>query len=136
MRSSKSDILPQNLGWLTCPIQPALLSGSYVLPFNYVSDLSLTMFTQIEGLRLCIGVEGFFCIVRSNTEFFAHPHFYFSRPEIQFYLALIASSRSPWIPAAVAAKIEAFAIAGCDVAGNYSYFFLFLVYADLFLSTQ
>jgi hypothetical protein len=64
-------------------------------------------------------VEGFFVIVRSNAEFFARPQVYFSRPELEFYLGLMASTRGGWNATTLGARIEAFAIAGCDVAGTF-----------------
>ena len=74
------------------------------------------MSTQIESLRMRVGIEAFFCVFRSMTEFYCTPHSYFTHPELEDYLGLIASKRS-WSMSKTAAMMEAFAITGCDVAG-------------------
>jgi hypothetical protein len=73
---------------------------------------------QFEALKVRVGVEGFFCVVRSNPEFHFKPRVYWSNPELESYVALLASQRGGWNSTTLGAKVEAFAIAGCDVGGS------------------
>jgi hypothetical protein len=62
-----------------------------------------------------VGVEGFFCIVRSTTEFHFQPQWYFTKPALEEYMKTAVSVRKAWDTSEVGAKLEAFAIAKCDV---------------------
>lgn len=44
------------------------------------------------------------------------PHWYFSSPELESYLEAIIQQHT-WDTGHVGAKLEAFAIAGCDIKG-------------------
>jgi hypothetical protein len=66
-----------------------------------------------------VGIEGFFCIVRSSANFHIEPQWYFTSPELRDYMSFAA--RGHWDMGAVGAKIEAFAIAGCDIASELVY---------------
>jgi hypothetical protein len=37
------------------------------------------------NLRIGIGIEGFFCIVRNTSEYHMKPHWYFSSPKLEQY---------------------------------------------------
>ena len=73
----------------------------------------LRILTQLNGLRTRVGVEGFFCIVRNNTEFHVSPTWYFTSKELAEYMPVAVGKK--WSLSTVASKLEAFAIAGCDV---------------------
>ena len=65
------------------------------------------------GLGHRVGIEGFFCIVRNNADFNTKPQWYFTSPELESYMQIACRKR--WDTAEIGMKIEAFAIAGCDV---------------------
>jgi hypothetical protein len=71
------------------------------------------------GLRSRVGAEGFFCIVRSNPDFNVKPQWYFTTPEVESYMKIACRPR--WDTYTVGTKIEAFAIAGCDVLSTSLY---------------
>jgi hypothetical protein len=60
-----------------------------------------------------VGVEGFFCIVRSSSDYHMKPNWYFTSPEFEEYMKIAVRKR--WDTSEVGAKLEAFAVAGCDV---------------------
>ncbi|KAJ7801970.1 hypothetical protein B0H14DRAFT_2614847 [Mycena olivaceomarginata] len=62
--------------------------------------------------RLRVGVEGFFVVVRSNTDFNCEPYWFFTSNELKRYLPLAIRKR--WDTAEVGVKLEAFALASCD----------------------
>jgi hypothetical protein len=70
---------------------------------------------EIESLKARVGVEGFFCIVRSTSSVALDPRWYFSSPEIEAYLKLVVRAR--WDTAEIGARLEAFSIAGCNTLG-------------------
>jgi len=72
---------------------------------------------QMSGLKTRIGIEGFFCIVRSKTNFHVEPRWYFTMPALEEFLPIAV--RKGWQTTEVGAKLEAFAIAGCDVGCEY-----------------
>jgi hypothetical protein len=65
------------------------------------------------GLGHRVGIEGFFCIVRNNPDFNTKPQWYFTSPELESYMQVACRKR--WDTAEIGMKIEAFAIAGCNV---------------------
>ena len=68
----------------------------------------------MTSLKLRVGIEGFFCIVRNTTEFSLMPIWFFTSPELAEYMDIAV--RRKWDLTEVGSRIEAFAIAGCDVA--------------------
>ncbi|KAF9472020.1 hypothetical protein BDN70DRAFT_819271 [Pholiota conissans] len=67
----------------------------------------------LESLKTRVGVEGFFCIVRNNTQFYIDPVWYFTAQQLEDYMPVAVGRK--WNSTDVAAKLESFAIAGCDV---------------------
>ena len=61
-----------------------------------------------------VGVEGFFCIVRNTPTYHMEPKWFFSSQALMDYIKIPVPVEKPWDLAYVAAKLEAFAIAGCD----------------------
>ncbi len=84
----------------------------YVLLLYFVCYVLLSS-PQLDSLRTRVGIEGFFCIVRNNTEFHINPTWYFTCKEIAEYMPVAVGKK--WSATSVASKLEAFAIAGCDV---------------------
>jgi hypothetical protein len=74
---------------------------------NLLYDLELT------GLNFRVGIEGFFCIVRSSPDFHMHPYIYYTTPALEDYMKIVIRKR--WDTTEVGAKIEAFAVAGSNV---------------------
>ena len=68
----------------------------------------------MTSLKLCVGIEGFFCIVRNTTEFSLMPIWFFTSPELAEYMDIAVCRK--WDLTEVGSRIEAFAIACCDVA--------------------
>jgi hypothetical protein len=66
----------------------------------------------MSSLAYRVGIEGMFVIVRNNTDFHMEPYWYFTSSELERYMPLAIRKR--WDTAQVGAKLEAFAIAGCD----------------------
>ncbi|KAF8881744.1 hypothetical protein BD779DRAFT_1386817, partial [Infundibulicybe gibba] len=79
---------------------------------NVARNMALLM----KGLKTRVGAEGFFCIVRSATNFHADPQWYFSTPELENYMSVAVRGR--WDTTQVGARIEAFALAGSNVVGT------------------
>ncbi|KAJ6578927.1 hypothetical protein B0H10DRAFT_2236038 [Mycena sp. CBHHK59/15] len=70
----------------------------------------------LHGLnQRVVGIEAFFCIVRNSSAFHIEPHWYFTSKELEEYMEI--ATRKRWNTAEVGARLEAFAIAGCDVIG-------------------
>ena len=66
-------------------------------------------------------MEGFFCIVRNSVEFSASPHWHFTSEALEEYMKIAVPTRKAWDTGIVGAKLEAFAIAGCDATSKPSY---------------
>jgi len=66
----------------------------------------------MEGLKTRVGIEGFFCVVRSATDYHMAPQWYFTSEEMEKYMPLAV--RKSWDTVKVGMKVEVFAIAGCD----------------------
>jgi hypothetical protein len=64
-----------------------------------------------------VGIEGFFVIVRNNTDFNMAPQWHFTSKELQRYMPLAVRKR--WDTGEVGGKIEVFAIAGCDTMSKW-----------------
>ncbi|KAJ7087533.1 hypothetical protein B0H15DRAFT_949910 [Mycena belliarum] len=65
-----------------------------------------------QGLSVRVGVEGFFCIVRNNPDFYMIPQWYFTSVELERYMPIAVRRR--WDTCEVGTRLEAFAVAGCD----------------------
>ncbi|KAJ7016731.1 hypothetical protein C8F04DRAFT_980722 [Mycena alexandri] len=76
---------------------------------NIVRNMKLLMC----GLSTRIGVEGFFCVVRNSADFHMAPQWFFTSRELEQYMPI--ATRKKWVTAEVGTKVEAFAVAGCDV---------------------
>ncbi|KAJ7635959.1 hypothetical protein DFH06DRAFT_1002820 [Mycena polygramma] len=76
---------------------------------NIVRNIKLLMC----GLSTRVGVEGFFCIVRNSADFHIAPQWFFTSRELEEYMPI--ATRKKWVTAEVGTKVEAFAVAGCDV---------------------
>ncbi|KAJ7463589.1 hypothetical protein FB451DRAFT_1403611 [Mycena latifolia] len=66
----------------------------------------------LSSLSRRVGIEGFFVIVKSTTDFNMEPHWYFTSLELERYMPIAVRKR--WNSSEVRGKLEAFAVAGCD----------------------
>jgi len=66
----------------------------------------------MSGLNSRVGIEGFFCIVRNNSQYHMSPQWYFTTEALANYMPMAV--RKKWDTHDVGTKLEAFAIAGCD----------------------
>jgi hypothetical protein len=71
---------------------------------------------QLNGLQLRVGIEAMVCIVRNTTNVYFAPQWYFTAPELAAYMPI--ATKHMWETSVVGAKMEAFAIAGCDPASK------------------
>ncbi|KAJ7433568.1 hypothetical protein FB451DRAFT_1419633, partial [Mycena latifolia] len=78
-----------------------------------VSNTARNMELLLVGLGRRVGVEGFFCIVRNSADFHMKRRWYFTSKSLEQYMPI--ATRKKWNMVEVGAKIEAFAVAGCDV---------------------
>ncbi|KAJ7803496.1 hypothetical protein B0H13DRAFT_1671678 [Mycena leptocephala] len=76
---------------------------------NIVRNMKLLM----TGLSTCVGIEGFFCIVRDSADFHMQPQWFFTSRELEQYMPI--ATRKKWVTQEVGTKIEVFAVAGCDI---------------------
>ena len=97
-----------------------------VSPYISVPYVSL-MFQKIKGLNMRVGVEGFFCIFRNTPNYHMEPKWFFTSQALMDYMRIAVPVGKPWDFAYVAAKLEAFAIAGCDPISKSSPRLLFLL---------
>ncbi|KAJ6544873.1 hypothetical protein DFH09DRAFT_1321729 [Mycena vulgaris] len=77
-----------------------------------VSNVVRNMKMLMTSLGNCVGMEGFFCVVRNNAEFHMSPEWYFTSPELEGYMPI--ATRKTWDTGEVGMKLEAFAVAGCQ----------------------
>lgn len=68
----------------------------------------------MNGLNRRIGVEGFICLVRNSPEYHMEPKWYFSNQALVNYMRVAVPIHKGWDIGYVSAKLEAFAIAGCN----------------------
>jgi hypothetical protein len=71
----------------------------------------------MTGLNQHVGIEGFFCIVRNTPEYHMSPQWYFFSQEIEQYMQVAMCKK--WDTSEVDARLEAFAVAGCNVMSMY-----------------
>jgi hypothetical protein len=81
-----------------------------------ISTVQFIKILKMDGLNSHVGIQGFFCIVHSSTNFHIAPQWYFTSPELEDYMKIVVCCR--WDTADIGTKIEAFAIAGCDVVSK------------------
>ncbi|KAJ7734415.1 hypothetical protein B0H16DRAFT_1327586 [Mycena metata] len=77
---------------------------------NIVRNMKLLMC----GLSTRVGIEGFFCIVRNSVDFHMPPQWFWTSRDLEQYMLI--ATRKKWITVEVRTKVEAFAVAGCDIA--------------------
>ena len=68
----------------------------------------------MTGLNMRVGIEGFFCIVRNTPLYHMEPKWYFSSEVLKDYMKIAVPIHKGWDLSHVGAKLEAFAVAGCD----------------------
>ncbi|KAI0684969.1 hypothetical protein C8T65DRAFT_748368 [Cerioporus squamosus] len=89
--------------------------GLRVNPRGRQADANST-FEKIEdlivGLKCRIGIEGFYCFFKNNSEYQMRPRWYFTSPQLDRYLT---GAIKKWDVEVIGAQGEAFSIAGCDI---------------------
>ncbi|KAH9918798.1 uncharacterized protein B0H18DRAFT_1122874 [Fomitopsis serialis] len=85
-----------------------LSARSRLLDFNATVNLIICLF---KGLKARVGVEGFFCLVRSSTKYNVSPHLWFSSAQLGKYLRLNIKG---FDLEKIGLLAEAFVVAGCD----------------------
>jgi hypothetical protein len=78
--------------------------------------------TKMTGLNMRVGVEGFFCIVRNTPTYHMEPKWYFSSEALKDYMKIAVPIHKGWDLSHVGAKLEAFAVAGCDPVSKLFHF--------------
>lgn len=81
----------------------------------------LTRLYQLAALNARVGIEAVVGIVKASTEYNMPPRLYFSSPQLEEYLEAVIQQGS-WDTAHVGAKLEVFAVAGCDIMGKFCSF--------------
>ena len=69
-----------------------------------------------------VGIEGFFCIVRNTPTCHMEPEWYFSSEALKDYMKIAVPIHKGWDLSHVGAKLEAFAVAGCDPVSKLFHF--------------
>ena len=85
---------------------------SPIAVFNFSPLTCLLM--KMTGLNMRVGIEGFFCIVRNTPDYHMEPKWYFSSEALKDYMKIAVPVHKGWDISHVGAKLEAFAVAGCD----------------------
>lgn len=75
----------------------------------------LTSISKIEGMNNRVGVQGFYCLVRTDPQFAMTPRWYFTTPELERFLGIAV--RNQWDTVRVGTMVEAFAARGGDMDG-------------------
>jgi hypothetical protein len=70
----------------------------------------------MTGPTYLVGIEGFFCIVQNSPEYHMKQHWFFTSPTLEEYMKVVVRKR--WDPTEIGTKLEAFAVAGCDVVSE------------------
>ena len=65
-----------------------------------------------------VGIEAFFCVVRNMPEYVMEPVWFFTSEALLDYMPTAVPIHKPFDIAYVGSKIEAFAVAGCDVVSK------------------
>ena len=83
--------------------------------FFYIG-CSYWMLPKLCSLKSRVGIEGFFCIVCNTMEFNMLPIWFFTSNELCNYMDIAVCKK--WDIVEVGGRLEAFAIAGCGLAGK------------------
>ena len=70
----------------------------------------------MTGLTYHVGVEGFFCIVQNSPEYHMKLYWYFTSLALKEYMMIVVHRQ--WDTSEVGTKLEAFAVAGCNVVSE------------------
>jgi hypothetical protein len=70
---------------------------------------------QIGGLQVHVGCEAFVLIIKNNTESPFEPAMFWTSKELEDFMSVITHAKH-WDTLAVTAKLEAYAVALCDVS--------------------
>jgi hypothetical protein len=73
---------------------------------------------QMTGLKQHVGIEGFFCMVHTATNFHMAPQWYFILAALHDYMTVAVCRH--WDTAEVGTELEAFSIVGYDVISKSS----------------
>ena len=65
-----------------------------------------------------VGIEAFFCVVRNMPEYVMEPVWFFTSEALLGYMPTAVPIHKPFNIAYVGSKIEAFAVAGCNVVSK------------------
>ncbi|TFK78660.1 hypothetical protein K466DRAFT_606777 [Polyporus arcularius HHB13444] len=91
--------------------------GFRVNPRGRQADVNST-FEKIEnmiiGLKCRVGIDGFYCFFKNNSEFQMRPRWFFTAPQLNRYFT---GQIRRWDVESIGALGEAFSIAGCDLMG-------------------
>ncbi|KAK7030306.1 hypothetical protein VNI00_014228 [Paramarasmius palmivorus] len=79
-----------------------------------VASVATNMSAMMEGLSLRAGLEGMFVLVRNTHENLMRPQIYTTNNALLDYMPL--ATKGGWDTNKVLGKLEAFSVAGCDVA--------------------
>jgi hypothetical protein len=71
----------------------------------------------MTGLNFRVGIEGFFFIVRTSSDFHMKPQFFYTSEALSDYMKIAVRKR--WDNVEIGTKLEAFAIAGSNVLSMY-----------------
>lgn len=87
--------------------------------FHVNSLLIVLLLYQFKGLNVRVGIEAFFCVVRNTPTYHMNPVWFFTSEALMNYMPTAVPLHKPWDLAFIGAKLEAFAIAGCDVVSKF-----------------
>ena len=65
-----------------------------------------------------VGIEAFFCVVHNTPSYYMNPAWFFTSEALMNYMPTAVPTHKQWDLAFVGAKLEAFAIAGCDIVSK------------------
>ncbi|RDX41193.1 hypothetical protein OH76DRAFT_1489686 [Lentinus brumalis] len=68
--------------------------------------------TMIIGLKCRVGLDGFYCFFKNNSEYQMRPRWFFTSPQLNRYLSQTVKR---WDVETIGGLGEAFSIAGCDL---------------------
>ncbi|RDX41769.1 hypothetical protein OH76DRAFT_1489212 [Lentinus brumalis] len=67
---------------------------------------------MITGLKCRVGIDGFYCFFKNNSEYQMRPRWFFTTPQLDRYLG---QTIKRWDVEMIGGLGEAFSIAGCDI---------------------
>ena len=90
--------------------------GMFVVPLH---GPSLNKFLiQLKALNMRVSIEAFFCVVRNTPDYVMDSIWFFSSEALMNYFPTAVPIHKPFDIAYVGSKIEAFAVAGCNVVSK------------------